>query len=93
MALTEAQIESAIRTLDGWRRAGNTITREFSFDSFREAISFIVRIAFEAEQRDHHPELWNVYGRVRVTLSTHDAGGVTATDLDLARAINEINWR
>jgi 4a-hydroxytetrahydrobiopterin dehydratase len=92
MAMSGTAIEEALRSLPSWSRDGNAISREFKFGSFREAISFIVRISFEAEQRDHHPELANVYNRVTVRLSTHDAGGITEKDFDLARAIDAINW-
>jgi 4a-hydroxytetrahydrobiopterin dehydratase len=92
MALENRQIDEGLALLVGWARDGNAIRREFKFGSFREAISFIVRISFEAEQRDHHPELANVYNRVTVRLSTHDAGGITEKDFDLARAIDAINW-
>jgi 4a-hydroxytetrahydrobiopterin dehydratase len=92
MALTNQQIDEGLASLAGWARDGNAIRREFKFGSFREAVSFIVRISFEAEQRDHHPELANVYNRVTIRLSTHDAGGVTEKDFDLARAIDAINW-
>jgi 4a-hydroxytetrahydrobiopterin dehydratase len=93
MAMSDNEVVSGLRDLEGWSREGNAIQREFRFGSFREAISFIVRIAFEAEQRDHHPELANVYNRVTIALSTHDADGVTEKDFDLARAINAIAWR
>lgn len=93
MPMTDDAIEQGLRSLAGWSREGDAIRREFTFGSFREAISFIVRISFEAEQRDHHPELANVYNRVTVRLSTHDAGGITEKDFDLAREIDAINWR
>lgn len=93
MAMSDAEIDAGLKSLDGWSREGNAIRRQLQFGSFREAISFIVRIAFEAEQRDHHPELTNVYNRVTIALSTHDAGGVTEKDFELARAINAIAWR
>lgn len=92
MAMSDAAIEGALRSLPDWAREGDAIVREFRFGSFREAISFIVRISFEAEQRDHHPELANVYNRVTIRLSTHDAGGITEKDFDLARAIDAVNW-
>jgi 4a-hydroxytetrahydrobiopterin dehydratase len=92
MALSDQQIEQELGSLPGWSRDGDAIRREFRFGGFREAIAFIVRIAFEAEQRDHHPELSNVYNRVTVRLSTHDAGGITEKDFDLARAIEAVNW-
>ena len=90
MALSNLQIDEGLASLSTWSRDGNAIVREFRFGSFREAISFIVRISFEAEQRDHHPELTNVYNRVTVDLTTHDAGGITARDVDLARHMNTL---
>lgn len=83
-------IEAALAELDGWQLDGDRIRRELRFDSFRAAIDFIVRVADLAEEVDHHPELTNVYSRVTVELTSHDAGGVTARDLDLARAIDEV---
>lgn len=91
--LSDAQIDDALADLPAWRYEGGALARTYTFGSFREAVSFIVRLAFEAEARDHHPELTNVYDRVDVALRTHDAGDrVTETDLDLARAIEEIAW-
>ena len=90
MAMSSTEIDAGLMELSGWTRAGEAITRQFTLASFREAIAFLVRVAFEAEQRDHHPEIWNVYNRVKLTLATHDAGGVTAKDFDLARAIDAL---
>jgi 4a-hydroxytetrahydrobiopterin dehydratase len=87
MAMTEAEINEGLRGLDGWQREGNAISREFRLGDFRGAVAFLVRVAFEAEQRNHHPEVFNVYDRVKLTLTTHDAGGVTEQDFDLARAV------
>jgi 4a-hydroxytetrahydrobiopterin dehydratase len=72
-----------------WRYAaerGGTIAREFVFDDFVQAFSFMTRVALVAEKRDHHPEWSNVYNRVSIVLTTHDAGGLTAKDIALARA-------
>ncbi len=86
-------VNAALATLDGWSFSDDSLRKTYTFGSFREAISFIVRIAFEAEQRDHHPELSNVYNRVSVTLRTHDAGNrVTAADTELATAIENLAW-
>jgi 4a-hydroxytetrahydrobiopterin dehydratase len=65
---------------------GGTITREFLFDDFVQAFSFMTRVALVAEKQDHHPEWSNVYNRVRIVLTTHDAGGLTEKDIALARA-------
>lgn len=66
----------------------DAITREFVFPDFNRAFSFMTQVALAAEKADHHPEWSNVYNKVKVTLSTHDAGGVTQKDLDLARFID-----
>lgn len=75
--------------LPAWRYAaerGGTITREFVFADFVQAFAFMTRVALVAEKRDHHPEWRNVYNRVTITLTTHDAGGLTDKDIALARA-------
>lgn len=87
--LNDAEIASALDSLDGWSRSGDTITREFEFADFVDAIGFIAKVGVLAERKNHHPELNNVYNRVRVGLSTHDAGGITDLDISLAREINE----
>ncbi|HIG75991.1 MAG TPA: 4a-hydroxytetrahydrobiopterin dehydratase, partial [Bacteroidetes bacterium] len=70
---------------------GNRITKEYTFANFRTAMGFIVRVGFEAEAMDHHPELFNVYDRVAIALTTHDAGDrVTETDLVLASRIEAL---
>ena len=89
-ALSDSQIDAGLP--DGWRRqphaVGNRITKEYTFSNFRSAMGFMVRVGFEAEAMDHHPELFNVYDRVAIALTTHDAGDrVTETDLELARRI------
>lgn len=75
----------------GWtREAGrDAMTREFVFHDFNAAFAFMTQVALAAEKRDHHPEWFNVYNKVRVTLTTHDAGGITQKDLDLARVCDE----
>ena len=89
--LDDTQLQSALKELPGWRHADDALHQRFEFADFREAVAFIVRVAFEAEQRDHHPELTNVYNRVEVSLTTHDAGNrVTAKDVELAEAISRI---
>lgn len=93
--LSTQQIAEALKNLPGWTfdADGNKLTKRFDFEHFREAMSFLVRIAFEAEQRNHHPEVLNVYKTVRLSLNTHDAGGkVTQKDIDLAEAIEHLNW-
>ena len=91
--LSEPEIDRALKGLDGWHFGENSIGKTFQFGDFREAISFIMRISFEAEAMNHHPDLSNVYSKVHIALSTHDAGNrVTAKDIELARRINDISW-
>lgn len=91
--LSSAEIQQALGELPGWALANNSITKTFAFVSFREALSFMVRVGFEAEALNHHPEWTNVYNRVEVKLNTHDAGGkVTAKDVELARRVQKISW-
>jgi len=91
--LTPAEIEAALAGLPGWVHARAALEKTFTFGGFREAFSFMTRVAFEAEALDHHPEWTNVYRRVTVRLNTHDAGGqVTARDVELARRIQAVSW-
>jgi 4a-hydroxytetrahydrobiopterin dehydratase len=80
-----------MNTPAGWTREDkrDAITREFVFKDFNRAFAFMTQVALAAEKADHHPEWFNVYNKVRVTLTTHDAGGVTQKDLDLARFADE----
>lgn len=89
--LSKQQIEQELEQLDGWSFEDDTITKDFSFPDFKEAISFMVRVGFEAEALVHHPDWSNVYNSVSIRLSTHDAGDkVTEKDIKLAKAIEEI---
>ena len=83
---------SAIASLDGWRAVDgrDAIHKEFRFADFNAAFGFMTRVALMAERMDHHPEWSNVYNRVAITLSTHDAGGVSERDVALARFIESI---
>lgn len=91
--LTPAAIEAACARLPGWSHERDALAKTFTFGSFREAFSFMTRVAFEAEDMDHHPEWTNVYQKVSVRLNTHDAGGkVTARDVELAERIERISW-
>lgn len=83
-------VAAALRDLDGWSLAadGGSISRRFEFRNFSEAFAFMTRAALAAEKLDHHPDWSNVYRTVEVTLSTHDAGGLTDLDFELARRMN-----
>jgi len=76
----------------GWavQEDGKAITKSFKFKGFRDALAWMVRAGFEAEAMNHHPEWSNVYNRVEVTLTTHDAGGLTEKDFDLAGRMEKI---
>ena len=82
-------LRAAVATLDGWdlRADGSAIERTFAFADFSEAFAFMTRVALIAEKQDHHPEWSNVYNRVAITLTTHDANGVSQRDIAMARAI------
>ena len=85
--LTDTEIEAALADLEGWRREQDSIVREFTLRDFVAALGLIAQIGVLAERANHHPELTNVYNRVRVALTTHDEGGVTEKDVALAREI------
>ena len=90
--LTEAERDAALAALPGWRlRAdGLAIERDFKFADFNEAFGFMTRVALLADKHDHHPEWSNVYNRVAITLTTHDAGGLSARDVTMAKAIDAL---
>ena len=88
--LTEAEIEGALSNLDGWERKEGKLHRTFTFQDFVEAWGFMSRAALIAESMDHHPEWFNVYRTVKVDLSTHDAGGITQMDVELAHKMNTL---
>ncbi len=90
--LTGAARSSAIGRLKGWSEVKDrdAITKKFVFADFNEAFGFMTRAALIAEKFDHHPEWFNVYKTVEVTLSTHDAGGLTELDVKLAEAMDKV---
>ena len=91
--LTKEEIEDALGALPGWRFEEDALKKTFELENFRAAVSFIVRLAFEAEALDHHPDLHNVYNTIDLALSTHDAGDkVTAFDVTLAHRIEDFSW-
>ena len=88
--LDKAELAEAMKELQGWSRAvdRDAIVKRFSFANFSEAFAFMTRGAMMAEKLNHHPEWFNVYKTVDVTLTTHDCGGVSALDIKLARALD-----
>jgi 4a-hydroxytetrahydrobiopterin dehydratase len=90
--LTDAERIDALSELPGWRMHADkdAITRDFAFRDFSEAFGFMARVALIAEKLDHHPEWFNVYNKLEITLTTHDAGGLSARDIAMAKAIDRI---
>jgi 4a-hydroxytetrahydrobiopterin dehydratase len=88
--LSNEAVAEALAGLDGWSLAsdGGSIARTFTFKNFSEAFAFMTRVALAAEKMDHHPDWSNVYKTVNVTLNTHDAGGLTALDFELAKTMD-----
>ena len=88
--LAEKEIQQEVARLDGWKVVNGKINKSFEFDDFVQAFGFMTRVAMEAEKMNHHPEWLNVYNKLSVYLTTHDAGGITANDIKLARTLNSI---
>ncbi|MBX3173756.1 MAG: 4a-hydroxytetrahydrobiopterin dehydratase [Gemmatimonadaceae bacterium] len=86
--LSESEIAARLATLPGWSRAGDAITRTFTFGGFPDAVAFVQRLVAPAEAREHHPDLDLRYNRVIVSLSTHDQGGLTTLDFELAALVD-----
>ena len=88
--LTQDEIDDLDERLHGWDATSDRAYRVFEFENFSEAFGFMSRVALLAEKHDHHPEWSNVYGTVVVTLRTHDAGGLTLMDVDMAARISAL---
>ncbi len=88
--LTEAEISSAIAELTGWAVVNGKLQKKWKFADFVSAMGFITKVAIVAEKMDHHPELFNVYNQVTIDLTTHDAGGISAKDVELAKKIDAL---
>ena len=88
--LSDDDVRARLGDLAGWSLADGKLHREITFDDFTAAFAFMTAAALTAEKMDHHPEWFNVYNRVRIDLATHDAGGVTELDFELAAAMNRI---
>ncbi|MBI1798619.1 MAG: 4a-hydroxytetrahydrobiopterin dehydratase [Candidatus Eisenbacteria bacterium] len=91
--LSEIELEQALGELRGWAVVAGKLQRTYEFLDFVEAWGFMSSAALVIQQMDHHPEWFNVYHRVRVDLVTHDAGGISARDVALARRLDEIAAR
>ena len=90
-ALSSEQINSFISDSKGWTVENDSLKKDFEFADFKSAMTFLVRVGFEAEAKGHHPEIFNVYNKVTIALNTHDAGNkITEKDTALAAAIDKI---
>ena len=88
--MTNEEIETHLQDMSGWVLKENFIEKMFLFKDFNEAFSFMTRVALSAEKSDHHPDWSNVYNKVHIKLSSHDSGGITQRDINLAKKIDAI---
>jgi 4a-hydroxytetrahydrobiopterin dehydratase len=87
--LSDLEIHRALATLPGWARKGDALSKTYSFARFGDGIRFVQQVAQQADAMDHHPDIDIRYTDITFSLSTHDAGGITQRDLELAKAIEE----
>jgi len=90
MKLSQTDIDEELKNLPGWSVVNEKLHKEFQFDSFNQAFGFMTRAAMEIEKMNHHPEWFNVYNKITIELTTHDAGGITKNDVNLARILNSL---
>lgn len=90
MRLSDEQIKTELTGLLGWSVVNGKLHKDFVFDDFVEAFGFMTRAAIHIEKMNHHPEWFNVYNKISVDLTTHDAGGITQNDIILARTLNSL---
>jgi 4a-hydroxytetrahydrobiopterin dehydratase len=88
--LNDSEVQASLKTLPGWSLEGGAIVKTFKFGKFAEGIAFVQRVAAEADKMDHHPDIDIRYTKIRVALSTHDAGGITGMDTKLAAQIDRM---
>jgi 4a-hydroxytetrahydrobiopterin dehydratase len=88
--MTSEQIETRLKDVPGWELKNEKLHREFKFKNFVQAFGFMTQVAILAERLNHHPEWSNVYSRVTIDLTTHEAGGISSRDFELAGKINEL---
>ena len=91
--LSDIAIQRELGSLAGWSRRGDVLTRTYQFRNFAQSMEFVNRVAGLAESANHHPDIDIRYSKVTLTLSTHDAGGITSNDVALARAIDQTEER
>jgi 4a-hydroxytetrahydrobiopterin dehydratase len=90
MRLSSEQISNELKNLPGWNIKDEKLHRDFEFEDFNQAFGFMTRAAMHIEKKNHHPEWFNVYNKLSVDLTTHDAGGITENDINLARVLNSL---
>ena len=90
MRLSQEEIDEELKNLPGWSVVNDKLRREIQFDSFNQAFGFMTMAAMEIEKMNHHPEWFNVYNKLVIELTTHDAGGITRNDINLARILNSL---
>ena len=90
MRLSQIDIDEQLKNLPGWSIVNEKLHKEFQFESFNQAFGFMTRAAMEIEKMNHHPEWFNVYNRITIELTTHDAGGITKNDVNLAKILNSL---
>ena len=90
MRLSPEKISEELKKLPGWSVKDEKLHRDFEFESFNQAFGFMTRASMEIEKMNHHPEWFNVYNKLTVDLMTHDAGGITENDMQLAKILNSL---
>ena len=90
MRLPQEDIDEELKGLQGWSVVNEKLHKEFLFDNFNQAFGFMTRAAMEIEKMNHHPEWFNAYNRIIIELTTHDAGGITKNDVNLAKILNSL---
>jgi 4a-hydroxytetrahydrobiopterin dehydratase len=88
--LSQEQIKNELKNMPGWTVVEGKLHKEFQFDDFNQAFGFMTRAAMHIEKMNHHPEWFNVYNKLIVDLTTHDAGGITENDIKLAKTLNSL---
>ncbi len=90
MKLSSEQISEELKNLPGWSVKDEKLHKDFEFNDFNQAFGFMTRAAMHIEKMNHHPEWFNVYNKLTVDLTTHDAGGITENDINLAKILNSL---
>ena len=89
--LSSDRISDELKNLPGWTVKEEKLHKDFEFNDFNQAFGFMTRAAMEIEKMNHHPEWFNVYNKITIDLTTHDAGGITENDVELARILNSLS--